>query len=617
MLPRVHKHIDGGHQWLSWALGRERALRGAGVSFVDQKYVMPDGAVVHIRINQQDSSVVLRSVGGGLEPTTTFAVSGTAQLHFSVVNQWGGSATVPYPEIPPPPEPPPPCPPYECAPGPTYTPKEMHEPTIADSMVGPGDATNYNLTSDWRHEGREAAIAAAIAANRAAYNSFYPESFMDPGDNKGGAVIATITFEDPIPQGTDPETYWWHTVAYWTFSEEDSSVPYWEFMWSYRAWYDGCVAAQNAASEACVAPYRKKYRDWQEAREHILDEYQGPAACLTSVQEWYAQTAVRRNTQIADLNVELSGGLTALPIYVPAMQANYIPNEAPIADFIPPQGTASDSYPRAPNGCPNTVMPVAIVSDMYVVDQMSFGGGEAQPTDFAVRTDKAFGYSVTGPIPQYGLPADAASISVTDTSGYADWIASRRGPGTRRLDFDILGADTAGASAYVFLFEYYAWDSVTEVWYWTPSLSLWNVPADDWCRPECSYRLYQYADEVLAPARPDYVVDRMRLRSVLKHNAVDRGWGPPEALSVDASVFEVSVRNLDVYVLPDFIAVFTGVPTWKAPNMSLPTSYYPGAMTPEHLSTSGPQADPLVGLLHLLYANCFAAIQTAQPITQP
>lgn len=620
MLPRVHKHIDGGHQWLSWALGRERALRGAGVSFVDQKYVMPDGAVVHIRINQQDSSVVLRSVGGGLEPTTTFAVSGTAQLHFSVVNQWSGSPTVPYPKIPPPPEPPGPCPPHKCPPAPTFTPAEIPEPELDTSMIGPGDSSNYPFISQWRDEGYEAAVAAATAANRAAYSAFYYGDPPIPAEDThptSGAVLVRIYFDNPVSMGGSPETFFWSTVAVWEYRSEYSTVPYWDFMWSYRAWDTACREGEAAANEACAAPYRKLYREWQEERERILDKYNGEAVCTASAQEWYALATVRRNTQIAALNTELSGGLTALPVYVPAMQANYVPNEAPANGFSPPQGTISDSYPPSPNGCPNTTLPVTIANGVYVVDSFVWGGGEAPPTNFAVRTDRAFGYSVTGAIPQYGLPSDASNVAVADTAGYAEWLASPRAPGTRRLDFDLLGTDTGGASAYVFLFEFYAWDHATEVWYWTPSLALWNVPTDDWCRPECNYHKQQYTDTVLAPVRPGHVIEQMRLRSALKHNAVGRGWGPPEVLSMDASVFTLDVRNYDVHALPDFIAVLADVPTWKSPNMSIPQGYYPGVMTPEHVSASGPQADPSIGLLHSLYANCFAAVQAAKQTTQP
>lgn len=64
MLPRVHKHIDGGHQWLSWALGRERAIRSSGVSWAEQKYVLPDGTLVRVQITGSDSHVWLVAGGG-------------------------------------------------------------------------------------------------------------------------------------------------------------------------------------------------------------------------------------------------------------------------------------------------------------------------------------------------------------------------------------------------------------------------------------------------------------------------------------------------------------------------------------------------------------------------
>lgn len=67
MLPRVHKHIDGGHQWLSWALGRERALRASGILWAEHKYAMPDGTLIRVQTAGDDSHVWLVQSGGGPE----------------------------------------------------------------------------------------------------------------------------------------------------------------------------------------------------------------------------------------------------------------------------------------------------------------------------------------------------------------------------------------------------------------------------------------------------------------------------------------------------------------------------------------------------------------------
>lgn len=65
-MPSTHKLVGGDGLWLGFARSRISALRAAGLNYASQAFLMPDGAVVRVRIVGDQEFIIIDGSGGGV-----------------------------------------------------------------------------------------------------------------------------------------------------------------------------------------------------------------------------------------------------------------------------------------------------------------------------------------------------------------------------------------------------------------------------------------------------------------------------------------------------------------------------------------------------------------------
>lgn len=616
MLPRVHKHIDGGHQWLSWALGRERALRGAGVSFVDQKYVMPDGAVVHIRINQQDSSVVLRSVGVGtkwvaftFEPDTQFSDSNNVPIF----NGPQDSKRPTPPEFVTP----------DTGTEPVFdsskfryptgglVPGSDEYPTIDGPQIYVGTVGEAN---DIRAEYISGLLKELSVEDRVGARS-YPKPTNDKNGEYEYALNFGITFHKALETNTfvipgDPPV----TITNTYYRAWDTYTPANDVEVAHIKWFldekKPYIAAANATFAAAYAEWQAELAEW---RATVLAEWEAKnvleQVCPPYFKDLLGKQRSGRAPQVAALYAEMRRGMGSLCIASRVLHPMYIPKEAPTEElagpgsewiepgqYVPRHESVTTSY--APAIFP-TCDGDGMRASTYVNAYPYASDGQNNPY---INLSQGFGYIVNGTLYDKDRAVPGGTMRLMDQ--YQDWLESPRSPATGLVSFDLVYGNVPG-EVCIALFEFYAYDYMTEQWMWTPSVGLLNTNPLRSCYTICfSYpdheREAEYANRPVVGT-----VTQMRSYAFLKHTKTPTGWSP--AISVSAPQINIDVTSMGRGGLPSVWCAVRGVQDWMlpaAPNLNTAVD----AAFMAQLSASG-QASTTTNLLGLIHAQCLSRFQ--------
>lgn len=588
----IHKVIEGGEQYLGWALARERALRSQGGNRTI-KYDLGD-AEVEIRVVGNQSFVTLRETGVQVSREWV-AFPLFVQLEFSASNavdtydgpQGGEERPTP-----------PPQPVSDNTP--TYEPPDRadfkNEALDAQSGLSFGNATV------------QIAFSAQIAARAPVYMEF-----QNVSQAEAEALMFSMRDYNGISSaGVDAGG----SFAIATYNPADD---YRLASWQYEVDYRALHATWSAANAAKFEAYRVQLGIWNNT---VLAEWEAnnlPSnVCPPYFVDLIAKQRVGRAAQIAALHGEIAKGLAVLPMFNPAMHPAYIPKEAPALPFV--MGELAAQAVWNPDGGYDT-NPSARVGNNYS-PAVKTCGAVAFGTDYTnayvprfISHTQAFGYMVNGAVRTQEASTPPLARA-TPHPNYAAWLNSARAPAQFSVSFDFFHGTQAG-EVYFALFEYEAYDYATDQWVWTPSNALLGTQPLTSCYSLC----YAYPDhdrEATYTNRPDHnnSVRAMRSHAFFKQVRTSDGlWSAPKAIAgAPISVDLATLSQSGVYApsLPDGICVVNGVQDWMLPMFTHPQT----AVSQEHLGGVTIPAGPSTisssdEFMHWLYAQCLDRFQIA------
>lgn len=474
MLPRVHKHIDGGHQWLSWALGRERALRGSGILWAEHKYVMPDGATVRVQVTGNDSHVWLLQGAASAASTgkTWFAAFTQAAQYFSGFTTPEVTArdiVIPSNGEYEPPD-------QGDLPITVFDQDGNLVSTMADGYGGPppgwGSASDAGVLQTelsrklWKLETTFARPDTSVHIRvRSVHMSF--GGFLDGIDQVDGEIVINTSWEEvsggygawsptrplTMPTGA-PDAKWYNIVTV----PDSEGTP--------------MESAPAYVTQACRLTYHADVR----------------AAKLSYHPSILAFMTAAMNTPAGQTQLWLT----------PMLKPTYTPVEniwTPFTEVISSSTYESSTTHRVGYWTGNTVIPTTgeivpvraevmctvselsdgmSATDLILGTDVDIGGEGSKPIGDKMHRlpDTMHGVVVSGLAPDQGpIPA---LTGVTRLPEYEQWLKEPRIPGERALDVDL---HEVGSELHVFHFEHDWFDSETEQYVtseepWLPAISI-------------------------------------------------------------------------------------------------------------------------------------------------
>lgn len=632
-MPIIHKIVEGGEQYLGWALQRERALRKlaqdrderkrkrqgegqASVTIVEDevteghrtaKYDLGD-AEVEIRVVGNHSFI--RLTKGGSAGSGWVAYPFSISMQYSAANNWPKlTGESPLPENPgPPPEYPyvPPLPPLD---GGVALACASDNPMPTDGELGDYLEYTYDTSgpSTQGYQMRQEALAANpyfLAGERLVYSTSNCPMVPWPS----GPDITFVW----VLSGTDNNgTKYYGRVVSWNGRNSNLEKILAKAL-SLAAIFQAQAeleAAAGSAWQAAYAAWSIKYNRWLSAVNGTPPD---PAVCYPHKDQVRAEAERNRPIQIEALRDEVAKGINSLCVFNGAARPEYIPFEYPTDRFVQNEGGNSidvwvgpGSYQTQASGVtPGSASDPRACLSTLSVDRFSNVYIDAQPQDAKrmVTTKRTFGYSVTGNVSnEFWSIAPDADLELAPT--YLAWLKSARtkfdfNVGGRNMDFDL----TVGRSGRIRLlfFEFKVYDPSTGRWLWTPSPRLFETPAVVGCVTGYCSTIDRTPPPQPAETPPSEQKDRvsaMRVFAAMEQEyspgseAGTTKWSNPYPLAIpDPTLFEVDFTGLpyDRYEAPTGVSVMYGVdPTALPAEPSLRS-----ATTMAHMTSNPPVQPP-------------------------
>lgn len=594
-MPIIHKVVEGGgEQYLGWALNREKALRKqTGDRAI--KYDLGD-AEVEIRIVGNQSFIFMRATGVQVSDEWV-AFQLYMQTEFSLSNAvetTNGPEGTEQPTGPTPPT--------------SGNPPILTKPNPADyeeNSTGPNGETYQTGLVRAIHEVQKSARRPLLEQY---YTLTSPNGSITPQQQnqieatlqaqrnyKGVTWGGTNEYGDGIPIYNPAKDY---TIAYWQWEIDQFTAT--------KAWEQAAAAAMAAYQVELAAFIAGPLLQWQQQNYPSF-------VCPPYFLDLIGKQRSGRQLQINRLKAEQAMGMKALPVFNPVMHPQYIPKEQPLVPFFDGAGvwTPDGTYVPMPNSYTDGQFVPAVPTCGGTVPGRTYVNGYDL---VRMSLERAFGYVVNGTV--RSIEASVPPLaSVTNLSNYEAWLNSSRGPGGTSVSFDFFHG-TQVAEVYFAFFEYEAYDFTSDLWVWTPSLSLLSNSPLISCYSLC----YTYPDherDATYSNRPDPIdgVRTMRSTGFYKQvRASDGTWS--DLISVGGSPITIDLSPLTSsgavygYALPDGVVALKGVKDWMLPvfphpSLGVTEEYLGGVTIPASLATISNQDE----FAHWLYAQCLNRFQ--------
>ena len=605
---QTHLTVEGGEQWLSWAYGRERALRTLGVPYMARRWDMGDGTTVTVRITPDASYIELR---GGAWAAYPFDLV----LQTSKVNKWNKITF----GTPMPPDPgPQPTEPYIEPPNPDGGYAIVHNTeSCAPGLNNYFDVYLYDQSapSTLAYNLRQAAIRDHLYFTAAEARLY--------ANNPSNAQLN-------CPLGPDFSVAWIHEGEY-----QGQPVYHGEYSWNGQLVNESrriskaieiagilqghadAVAAANAAYQIALAAWQAAYNKWLAAQNGQLDD---PSVCYPAFDNVRNSSAATRARQIADLKDEvLIGGMNSLCVFNAVARPVYAPVAFPAEPFVVAR-TADEQLVWAGPGryadAPFTI------STTTLADSSSCTGAspayayagvhvDRRPLDDRpkVTTKRAHGFSVTGTYyaEEHGMPEATDPRGVVFAPSYADWMKSRkavfdRATYLRLADLSVVGFDpdakawmdasttpptgivgrpvdfdlTYGRTdkVRVMHFEFRVYDPFTSQWQWVAAKSLTGVNTVSECITGGCKNATRPSSGGVEPPTDGRFVSHMRFLAAKEYRfaSTSDGVGTEWVANTELDVVGTSKFNIDLSAysfnsdtLPDGVAVMYGLSNQELP----------------------------------------------------
>lgn len=596
-MPIIHKIVEGGEQYLGWALARERALRNQGGNR-SIKHDFGD-AEVEIRVVGNQSFVFVRSAGI-VVPREWVCFGFDPDLKFSAVNDVGTNNG---PQ------------------GGQERPTPPAHPGCPDeiTVTMPPDPTGYEP-----EEYDRVSEASRVAAGQAAAAARLPLREAWEAAGSPSYPMPSVPVSNGIYKADET------TAAY------DSSRDY------MLVWYRDAIAAHQeylANVEACnaiTAAHQAALVVWTNTVLADWEAQNFPSqVCPPYFVDLLTKQRAGRAAQIAVLPGEIAQGMKGLVLFNPAMHPEYVPREEPAEPLYRIDGpdpfsqsawvepgkyeTAASTFtsgrvPPAVGTCEAEGAASITVSNVYTgVRPYQYPGGvyAGHVSDLRISLSQAFGYTVSGTIRDKEKSAPQATA--TPVAVYDAWQASARHEGQYPVSFELFPGDQTG-EAFFATFEFEVYDEATEMWQWMPTIQLVDVAPVNSCYSLC----YSWPDterNATYTNRPsfDQSVRAMRSTGFFKHTRTKDGvWSAPQ--TIVASPISVDLLPLVGLVygraLPAVICALRGLREWMLPkvtnyNTAVDLAHMAAARIPASVADLQAPED----FMHWLYAQCLSRFQ--------
>lgn len=638
MLPRVHKHIAGGHQWLSWALGRERALRATGVLYGEHKYTMPDGTLVRVHMMGEDSHVWLTPLGGGTTSRGWLAIPFRHDYQFTPV----GKIDLPVLE----------------GLWPTEDSDDVAIDTVTGTTRGPLQRTypGYPSWPGWK---------AIQYPPPGMPESEWPDPDWQFRDDARQRLPAGWGWYDSSDKYLNllGERYGWSGDSP-TAAKRDGpwisagpGEPYWEsaLIWTDLVGWDGLTISGagyrvTGRYEPGKALYQSglpmdpslgqgtiTYRQGVTAQNSRLVNTPGLYfGCGENHKALHEAVAAARPARLNWIRTDRDKGIHSMLISPSVLAPAYVPREAPTHPFMYEYGSggmqlfwtgehlSSDTW--VPEYHRN--LPYRETHEIDTGEISAYNVYVSVPPPMEAlyhrRWDhsQSFGYLVSGNTRLYQDPATPPGVNISFIESYDAWVKSSRSAGARLLDFEYV--DSSQSVMHIVLFEYEMFDVALDDWVWSPGSSpcqelpdsnfevgagtgLCSMTTSHW-REILGPRLWPIDGQFTRKIRVSKILTHKRELVTYTVNNEPRQryvWGP--AIATPAG-HEFSLGDfLDIMTgkpgpvdarrgsYPDGIAIITDVESWRLPHP--PSANYPvqvnAPFAAEHLAWA--KSNQLVG----------------------
>jgi len=581
-MPVIHKVIEGGEQYLGWALARERVLRSQGGNRAT-KYDLGD-AEVEIRIVGNQSLVMLRDAQQMPRGWVAFPLF--VQLEFSAVNAvdaYGGPQGEGERPIPP-------------------APPRGDDPPVYER---PGQDDFKAEVLEYEGPSLLAAFEAQLAARLPVFVQ------LNQGVSEAEARLRLLGMREYYGISSAGDNEAGMPVALYS-PADDWRLAVWQSEIDYQQQY----AQWNAAAGSLQQAYLEQLSVWTST---VLAEWEAKnlpsIVCPPYFVDLIARQRAGRASQIAALRHEIGQGLAVLPMFNPVMHPDYTPREAPSEPFV--LGSKASQLAWRPDGSYEAI-PASTSGGNYAPAVQTCGSvdfGVSYTNTYVPRfisNRQAFGYLVNGVVRTTEASAPPMA-QATPLDFYGEWLQSPRSTATDPVSFDFFYGGQTG-EVFFAMFEYEAYDYETDEWLWIPALELRNTQPLTSCYSICN----AYPDherEAAYTNRPalDRSVRAMRSHAFFKQSRTPAGsWSSPQAIA--AAAIEVDLAALIARGvspdLPDGICVLGGLMDWMLPQHPDPGSavdagHMASASIPETVSAVMSPND----FMHWLYAQCLNRFQ--------